>query len=112
MVEKNIIRLTESDLKNIIKEAVEDVMDQDRRWYEYVQEEKNKCQALVDFLQRKGVKSAQVSSYQSGYPVVALDTDEFREYNVGIIADDFLRSRGAYVIPNIYPATTYLRIER
>jgi hypothetical protein len=108
---KKTIRLTESDLKNIIKEAVEDVLDQDRRWYEYVQEEKEKCQVLVDFLQRKGIKSAQVSSYQSGYPVVALDTDEFHKYNVGIMADDFLRGRGAYAIPNIYPATTYLRIE-
>ena len=107
---KNVIRLTESDLKNMIKEAVEDVLDQDRRWYEYVQEEKRKHQALADFLKRNGIKSAELSQYQSGLPVVAMDTDEYHETNAGVLADNFLRGQKAYISSNTYPATTYLRI--
>lgn len=110
MSNKQIIHLTESNLKALIKEAVDDILDQDRLWYEYVQEEKQKCQALVDFLQKNGVKSAHITSQQTGYPLVALDTDEFREYKVGVMASNFFRSRNMYVLPDIYPATTYLRI--
>ena len=110
MSKRNIIKLTESDLKNIIKEAVEDVLDQDRRWYEYVQEEKRKHQALADFLNRKGIESAHLSEYQSGLPVVAMNTDEYFETSAGVLADDFLRGQRAYISSNTYPATTYLRI--
>ena len=110
MNNKNTIRLTESDLKNMIKEAVEDVLDQDRRWYEYVQEEKRKHQALADFLKRNGIQSAELSQYQSGLPVVAMDTDEYYETNAGVLADNFLRGQKAYISSNTYPATTYLRI--
>lgn len=110
MDKKNVIRLTESDLKNMIKEAVEDVLDQDRRWHEYVQEEKRKHQALADFLKRNGIQSAELSQYQSGLPVVAMDTDEYHETNAGVLADNFLRGQKAYISSNTYPATTYLRI--
>jgi hypothetical protein len=107
---KNTIKLTESDLKKIIKEAVEDVLDQDRRWYEYKQEESRKHQALVDYLNRNGIQSAHLYEYQSGLPVVALDTDEYHNSNAHELASSFVRSRNAYISSNTYPATTYLRI--
>ena len=110
MNNKKVIRLTESNLKALIKEAVEDVLDQDRRWYEYKQEESKKHQALVDYLNRNGIQSAHLSEYQSGLPVVALDTDEYHNSNAHELANNFVRSRNAYISSNTYPATTYLRI--
>lgn len=110
MSKRNIIKLTESDLKNIIKEAVNDVLDQDRQYYEYIQEEKKKHQALADFLKRNGIKSAHLSEYQSGLPVVALSTREFYDSDAHNLADKFVKGYRAYISYSDYPATTYLRI--
>ena len=107
---KKILRLTESDIHNMIKEAVEDVLDNDRRYYEWIQGQQKKHQALADFLNRNGVKSAHLSAYQSGYPVVALDTDEYHETDAWAIADKFVKGKRAYISVNSFPATTYFVI--
>lgn len=115
---KNTIRLTESELKKIITESVKKFLkegnpqaDLDRRWYEYVQEEKRKHQELVNFLKRYGINSAELSETQGGLPVVAMDTDEYNNSNARIIADNFVKGKREYISSNSYPATTYLRID-
>lgn len=84
--------------------------DMDRRYHEYIREEKKKHQELADHLQKKGVRSAKLSEYQSGLPVVALDTDEYHHSDAINIASEFARNRRAYISSSSYPATTYLRI--
>lgn len=84
--------------------------DLDRRYHEYIQEEKQKHQELSDYLQMKGIRSAKLAEYQSGLPVVALDTDEYHHSDAINIASEFARNRRAYISSNSYPATTYLRI--
>lgn len=119
---KKIVRMTESDLHNMVMESVKNILKEDdmysqsmeneRRFYEMIQEEKKECQALVDFLKRNGIRSVHVSETQSGLPVVAMDTDEYYESKANILANQFLRGQNAYVSSQTYPATTYLRINR
>ena len=118
---KKIVRMTESDLHDMVMESVKKIlkedeysqqMENDRRYAEWIQEEKSECQALVDFLQRNGIQSVHVSQYPSGLPVVAMDTDEYYKSNANVLADKFLHGRNAYVSSQTYPATTYLRINK
>lgn len=107
-------KLTESQLKRVISESVKKVLkedsESDRRYYEWIKDEKIKHQALAEYLNKKGIKSAHLSEYQSGLPVVALNTREFYDTDAHSIADEFIKSKKAYITYNDYPATTYLRI--
>lgn len=109
---KNIIKLTESKLKKLIKEAVQTTLDQEREWHEYIQQEKKVLEELLNTLTRNGIQTAQMSEYRSGLPVIAISTDEWHNSNAYEIARKFAEARGMYVKDDFYPATTYIKLEK
>jgi hypothetical protein len=119
--QKNM-KITESKLRNLIKESVKKALkesdiydkqlDLERQQQAWFQEEKELCEKLVDFLQKKGVSTANVGQLPSGLPVVQVDTDEYFEKKVNTFAMQFAESRHMYASSQTYPATTHIRLNK
>jgi hypothetical protein len=119
--QKNM-KITESKLRNLIKESVKKALkesdiydkqlDLERQQQAWFQEEKELCEKLVDFLQKKGVSTANVGQLPSGLPVVRVDTDEYFEKKVNTFAMQFAESRHMYASSQTYPATTHIRLNK
>lgn len=119
--QKNM-KITESKLRNLIKESVKKALkesdiydkqlDLERQQQAWFQEEKELCEKLVDFLQKKGVSTANVGQLPSGLPVVQVDTDEYFEKKVSTFAMQFAESRHMYASSQTYPATTHIRLNK
>lgn len=119
--QKNM-KITESKLRNLIKESVKKALkesdiydkqlDLERQQQAWFQEEKELCEKLVDFLQKKGVSTANVGQLPSGLPVVRVDTDEYFEKKVSTFAMQFAESRHMYASTQTYPATTHIRLNK
>ena len=91
---KNVVRLTESQLKHIIENSVKNILkesnfSQDEEYYKWIREEKEMCKRLSDFLAKNGIKTVHVTEYQSGLPVVAMSTNEYYNSDVDTIANRF-----------------------
>lgn len=109
--------ITENELHEMIMSSIkkqlnENSLDLDRQWYEYVQEEKKKYQSLLNFLEKRGCKTAQLSEFRSGQPCIAINTDEYYELHVGMMTNDFVKGKREYISTHDYPATTYLVINK
>lgn len=119
---ENRIKLTETELKKIIAEAVKKVLnekgkvsentDNDIAWQEFVNEQKNVLEQLMKIFQRSGIKSAELTTYRTGLPVIAIDSDEYNNSKASEIARKFAESKGMYVSDQWYPATTYIKLEK
>ena len=109
---KNIIKLTESELRKMITEAVASSMDQEMEYRKFCQEQKTVLEQLVRILNRSGIETATVDEYRSGLPCIAISTDEYNRSNAYEIARKFAESRRMYVTDQSYPATTYLRLDK
>ena len=107
---KKILRLTESDIHNMIKEAVDTALEYSRSQKEWYMEEKAKYENLVNFLHKLGAKSADLSTEQSGMPLIVLDAREYYDLNVQRLANNFLESKGMYVATNMGFGTVRLKI--
>lgn len=107
---KNIIKITESQLKNAIMEAVQTAMNQQEEWGAFLQEERKELEPLLSILQRNGIQSAEMGAYRSGVPCILIDTDEYNKSNAYQIAYKFAESKGKYVREESYPATTYISL--
>ena len=107
---KNIIKITESQLKNVIMEAVQTAMEQQQEWTAFLQEERKELETLLSILQRSGIQSAEMGEYRSGAPCILIDTDEYNKSNAYQLASKFAESRGKYVRDDSYPATTYISL--
>ena len=107
---KRIVRLTEFDIHNMIKEAVDTALEYSRSQKEWYMEEKAKYENLVNFLHKVGAKSAGLSAEQSGMPLIVLDAREYYDLNVQRLANNFLESKGMYVATNMGFGTVRLKI--
>ena len=108
---KKIVRLTESDIHNMVKEAVENALEYSRIQKDWYLEEKAKYENLLNFLHKLGVKSAGLSSTQSDMPLIVLDAREYYDLNVGRLANNFLEKKGMYVSSNVGFGTVKLQIK-
>ena len=130
------VKLTETELKKIIAESVKKVLseigdtprgqyalgavkgkvsentDNDIAWQEFVNEQKNVLEQLMKIFQRSGINSAELTTYRTGLPVIAINTDEWNNSNAHEIARKFAESKGMYVSDQWYPATTYIKLEK
>ena len=111
MNRKNTVRLTESDIHNMVKEAVDKALEYSRIQKEWYMEEKAKYENLVNFLHKLGIKSASLSSEQSGMPLIVLDAREYYDLNVDRLANNFLEKKGMYANSNVGFGTVRLKIE-
>ena len=64
-----------------------------------------------NFLKRSGVYSAGIRDYGNGSYRISIPTDEYN-YQVFDLANKYAEKRGMWVRSEIYPATTYLYLEK
>ena len=107
---KRRIRLTESDLKNIIKESVNNILKENNAEYlkQCAQEELNLYQELENFLKGSGIQN--VSLRQNGNSIkLSLPTVDYNK-EVKRLLNKFASSKQLFVNDNIYPATTLITL--
>ena len=113
---KRRIRVTESDLKNIIKESVKRILKEDmdkelmlqKQMKNFYDEELNLYQELENFLKRNGIQN--VSLRKNGNSIkLSLPTVDYNK-EVESLLNKFASSKQLFVNDNIYPATTYITL--
>ena len=107
---KRRIRLTESDLKNIIKESVNNILKENNAEYlkQCALEELNLYQELENFLKRNGIQN--VSLRKNGNSIkLSLPTVDYNK-EVKSLLNKFASSKQLFVNDNIYPATTLITL--
>lgn len=95
-----------------IKMVLKEDTNNDIQWQEYVNEQKSVLEQLIKVFQRNGIESAQLTTYRSGLPVIAMDTDEYYRSKASEIAYKFAEQRRMYVTEQDYPATTYIYLNK
>ena len=105
---KQVIRLTESDLHNMIKESVKQVLKENVDFYTNVSE---LCQELANFLQTNGVESATFKRSRGGSPMVSVSTNEKQAKPVAKLCAKFCSGKNIDFYEDFYPATTYFHLE-
>lgn len=105
------ITLTERELHNMIKEAVHDVLSQQKQIKDWNRQDAQLYSEFELFLQRNGIKSAHIKQNNGSY-AISISTDEFKKYAVSKIADRFAQNKNMYTDAQMYPAVTYLYLRR
>lgn len=113
---KKRIKLTESDLKNIIKESVETILNENnpeqliKQIKQHAQEELKLYQELETFLKRNGVQY--INLKDNGYNMkLSLPTTEYNK-EVKSLLNRFASSKQMFIKNDVYPATTYISLTR
>lgn len=107
------IKLTESKLKQIVKEAVYNIMESNQEeMRRYAQEDRQMHMELQNYLQKMGVESANLSRFPSGAYYVSVSTPEYLAKNVERIARNYAERLGVEYRENQYPATTQISLRR
>ena len=101
-------------MKKVLNErnTVSENTDNDVAWQEYLNEQKSVLEQLIEIFQKNGIESAQLTTYRSGLPVIAMNTDEYYHSKASEIASKFAEQRRMYVTENDYPATTYIYLNK
>ena len=99
-------------INKAIKKVLNENTDNDIAWQEFVNEQKSVLEQLIKIFQRNGIESAQLTTYRSGLPVIAMDTDEYYRSEASEIARKFAEQRRMYVTEQDYPATTYIYLNK
>jgi hypothetical protein len=106
-MKKQIIRLTEQDLHNIIKESVNQILKEE------VIYDLKPYEDLKKYLENHGVPGIEIWDYNNnGMICLRLSTRIYDEYDVMTIANKFAKARGMYATDRWYPATTYIILEK
>ena len=107
------IKLTESKLKQIVKEAVYNIMESNQEeMRKYAQEDKQIHMELQKYLQKMGVESAEISQFPSGAYYVDVYTPEYNNKQVYKIVGNYAKRLGMIYDDDQYPATTKISLRR
>ena len=107
------IKLTESKLKQIVKEAVYNIMESNQEeMRRYAQEDKQMHMELQNYLQKMGVESAEIRKFPSGAYYVGVYTPEYNTKQVYKIVDEYANRLGMIYTDDQYPATTQISLRR
>ena len=107
------IKLTESKLKQIVKEAVYNIMESNQEeMRKYAQEDKQIHMELQNYLQKMGVESAKISQFPSGAYYVGVYTPEYNDKQVYKIVDNYAKRLGMIYNDDQYPARTQISLRR
>lgn len=114
-------RLTENIIRQMVREAIaenmpsdfndeksEYIKNQQKKW---AQEERELYTEFLSFLEKSMVKGVRLKSNPSGSICVSIPTDEYNSH-ARIMADLFAKRKNMWVYDEMYPATTYLYLER
>ena len=111
-MEKKVIRLTESDLHNIVKETMDKFLQQQEQLKQWINKEKELYNKFEQFLNRNGVQGAKMFKYRGNSYCISISTQEYKQYDVDTIANRFARMNNMYVTTEDYPATTYIWLNK
>lgn len=111
---KKTIKLTESDLKSIIKESVKRILKEDmdkelmlqKQMKDFYDEDAKLYKELEMFLKRNGVKNVFIKKNNSA---LSIPTNEYNS-NVKKLLNSFASSKNMSVNDNVYPATTTITL--
>jgi poly-D-alanine transfer protein DltD len=107
------IKLTESKLKQIVKEAVYNIMESNQEeMRKYAQEDNQIHMGLQNYLQKMGVESAKLSQFPSGAYYVGVYTPEYNDKQVYKIVDNYANRLGMIYNDDQYPATTQISLRK
>lgn len=107
------IKLTESKLKEIVKEAVYNIMESNQEeMRKYAQEDNQIHMALQNYLQKMGVESAKLRQFPSGAYYVGVYTPEYNDKQVYKIVDNYAKRLGMIYNDDQYPATTQISLSK
>lgn len=107
------IKLTESKLKQIVKEAVYNIMESNQEeMRKYAQEDKQMHMELQNYLQKMGIESAKINQFPSGAYYVGVYTPEYNNKQVYKIAGNYAERLGMIYNDEQYPATTKISLRR
>lgn len=107
------IKLTESKLKQIVKEAVYNIMESNQEeMIKYAQEDKQMHMELQNYLQKMGVESAKLNQYPSGAYYVGVYTPEYDDKQVYKIVDNYAKRLGMIYNDEQYPARTKISLSK
>lgn len=115
---KKTIKLTESDLKSIIKESVKRILKEDmdkelmlqKKLKDFYDEDEKLYKELETFLIRNGVKNVYVKNNNNALSIY-IPTDEYlSNRNIGKLLNSFASSKNMFVNPRVYPATTTITL--
>lgn len=107
------IKLTESKLKQIVKEVVYNIMESNQEeMRKYAQEDKQMHMELQNYLQKMGVESAKIAQYPSGAYYVGVYTPEYNKKQVYKIVDAYANRLGMIYNDDQYPATTQISLRK
>lgn len=107
------IKLTESKLKQMVKEAVYNIMESNQEeMRKYAQEDKQMHMELQNYLQKMGVESAEIRKFPSGAYYVGVYTPEYNTKQVYKIVDGYAKRLGMIYTDDQYPATTQISLRR
>jgi hypothetical protein len=107
------IKLTESKLKQIVKEAVYNIVESNQEeMMKYAQEDKQMHMELQNYLQKMGVESAKIGQFPSGAYYVGVYTPEYNNKQVYKIVGNYAERLGMIYNDEQYPATTKISLRR
>lgn len=107
------IKLTESKLKQIVKEAVYNIMESNQEeMIKYAQEDKQMHMELQNHLNKMGVESAKIGQFPSGSYYVGVYTPEYNKKQVHKIVDGYAKRLGMIYDDYQYPATTQISLRK
>jgi hypothetical protein len=114
-------RITENIIRQMVREAIVENMpsnfndeksdyikNQQKNWS---QEERELYTEFLSFLEKSMVKGVRLKTKPSGCICVSIPTDEYNNH-ARIMADLFAKRKNMWVNDEMYPATTYLYLER
>lgn len=107
------IKLTESKLKQIVKEAVYNIMESNQEeMRKYAQEDNRIHMELQNYLQKMGVESAKIGQFPSGAYCVNVYTPEYNNKQVYKIVSKYAERLGMVYHDDQYTATTQISLRR
>lgn len=114
---KNTIKLSESELKSIIKESVKKILKEDmdkelmlqKQMKDFYDEDTKLYKELEAFLKRNGVKNVFIKNNNSA---LTIPTDEYlSNSNIEKLLNSFASSKNMSVSDRVYPATTTITLK-
>lgn len=105
--------MTESKLKQIVKEAVYNIMESNQEeMIKYAQEDKQMHMELQNYLNKMGVESAKIGQFPSGAYYVGVYTPEYNNKQVYKIVEGYAKRLGMIYDDDQYPATTKISLRK
>lgn len=107
------ITLNESEILDMVKEAVYNIMESNQEeMRKYAQEDKQMHMELQNYLQKMGVESAKINQFPSGAYYVGVYTPEYNNKQVYKLVGNYAERLGMIYDDEQYPATTKISLRK